>query len=95
MASQLIVFLFFLVSTLLFFPFPGSAAGYKINEAECYVTSCTAGLQPSETIWASGGKVTPAFWGRDSGDAVQWPVEIYQPMSALKLAVRYSYARQD
>jgi len=64
----------------------------KIYEAEDCTITCAAGNQIGRTIWASGGKRTPDFWGRDVGDEVSWTINLIEPRDNLKLAVRYSYA---
>jgi hypothetical protein len=58
---------------------------------DCQVT-CAAGAELQKTIWASADDVTPAYWGREPGDAVSWAVELSRPWRALKLGIRYSYA---
>ncbi len=66
----------------------------RIDEAEFCKLTCAAGKDPGETIWASGGRVVPAYWGRQPGDAVQWMASISREYPDLRLAVRYSYASE-
>lgn len=66
-----------------------------VIEAEKHVLKCGAGKLPSGTIWASGGKVTPPFWGRDVDDEVRWSILLPAQQDNLKLAIRYSYAQDE
>jgi len=64
-----------------------------IVEAEKHVAKYGAGEKPGGCIWASGGTLTPAFWGRDAGDEIRFSLALPYDEKNLKLAVRYSYAQ--
>lgn len=66
---------------------------FHVYEAERSVIECKAGDQPDGSMWASNGKVTPAFWGQEWGDSVTWKVRLPYAVNNLKIAVRYSYDR--
>ena len=46
----------------------------QTTEAELAKVTCKAGATPAENLFASNGKLTPAFWGREPGDAIEWTV---------------------
>ncbi len=65
----------------------------RIQQTEACDITCAAGPQPEGSPWAANGQVTPAFWGREPGDAVEWRLRLPEPERRPHLAVRYSYAR--
>jgi hypothetical protein len=66
----------------------------RIVEIRDCKVKCVAGDELQKTIWASADDVTPAYWGREPGDAVSWTVKLERPAGDLKLGVRYSYAAE-
>lgn len=65
----------------------------RIDEAEKGKIIC-ASQEKGQTMWASGGGVTPPFWGFRPDESVEWPIIVKGDGKGLKLAVRYSYAAQ-
>ena len=65
----------------------------EIDEAEVAKVQCKAGLEPFANMWGSGGKVSPAHWGAEPGDSIEWPIFVRTP-GKLSVAVRYSCAME-
>jgi hypothetical protein len=64
-------------------------------EAEACEIVCAARNEIGRSAVASGGKLTPAFWGGAAGDRVTWTLTTEQPMSGAWLAVRYAYGKRQ
>jgi len=64
----------------------------QMTEAELATVTCAAGNTPAENLFASNGKLTPAFWGREKGDSVGWTVQLKGDVAQPRLIVRYAYA---
>ncbi|MGB7160263.1 MAG: hypothetical protein WBD40_19505 [Tepidisphaeraceae bacterium] len=62
------------------------------TEAELAKVTCKAGDEPAPNLFATNGKTTPAFWGRESGDEVAWTVMLKGDVAEPRLMVRYSFA---
>ena len=60
-------------------------------EAENVSVTCGAKKLMAENGFASGGKLTPEFWGNAPGDAIEWTEELKKPAAGLKLGIRYAY----
>ena len=71
------------------------APGIQVIEAEQAEIQCAAGPQVHNTIWASGGANTPAFWGRALGDQVRFKVEVKQTLPSPRLGIRYAFAEAE
>ena len=59
----------------------------------CQIT-CAAGSTLQESNWASGRDVTPAYWGRQVGDAIVWETTLKRRQASLIFGLRYSYAAE-
>ena len=81
-----------LILALLLIPNLTRGEVMKILEAEKAKITCGAGSVTGGEIWASGGSLVPAFWGRQQGDSLEWTFYITPPAKEIGLAVRYSYA---
>ena len=64
----------------------------QTTEAELAKVTCAAGAAPAENLFASNGKLTPAFWGREPGDSVEWTVQLKGDVAEPRMFVRYAYA---
>ena len=75
---------------------PAAAIGQviRIDEIKACKVTCEAGAALQDTIWASDRDVTPAYWGRKEGDAVEWTIELKRAERKPRLGVRYSYAAE-
>ncbi len=75
---------------------PAAAAGQviRVDEISACKVTCAAGTELQNTIWASARDVTPAYWGRKEGDAVEWTVELKRAEPHARLGLRYSYAAE-
>jgi hypothetical protein len=65
----------------------------RVDEAEKVKVVC-AHKEKGQSLWPSGGEVTPPFWGFRQDESVEWPIQVTGSGKGLKLAVRYSYAAQ-
>lgn len=63
-------------------------------EAEDARITCAAGREAAPNLFATGGKTTPAFWGREPGDAVAWAINLKSDVAEPRLLVRYAYASE-
>lgn len=70
---------------------PAHAQVVRVDEAERGKITCKA-KELGQSIWASGGALTPPFWGFVPGESVEWTIRIPALAKDLKLGVRYSYA---
>lgn len=69
-----------------------SAQMVRLIEAESCKITCKS-KEKGQTLWASGGALTPPFWGFEPGESVEFTTDI-PAGERLKLAVRYSYAAE-
>lgn len=75
---------------------PAAAVGQviRLDEIKACKVTCEAGTVLQETIWASGRDVTPAYWGRNEGDSVEWTIQLKRAERNPRLGIRYSYAAE-
>lgn len=64
-------------------------------EAEACEIVCAVEKKPGESLFASGGKFTPFYWGQTVGDKIAWKVKLSGALSRPYLAVRYAYGKQE
>jgi hypothetical protein len=66
-----------------------------VREAEDTTITCAFSPHLHRELWASGGKQTPARWGYNAGDKLEFEMETPDFAGDVRMALRYAYHKDS